>query len=226
LLWLNTQIKEKMKTVLNKANIRGNVWISSDTHYYHANIIKYCKRPYIKDGDLNEKGEWKDKAISELRAEEMTQDMVRWHNELVKPEDTVIHLGDFSFGNADQVAKLLKILKGNYWFIWGNHDRGLKELVTHKHSFHDLLHRIKFLGDLANVTIEGQHVTLCHYAMRTWRNSHRGSWHLFGHSHGTLPDDPNSLSFDVGVDCHNLRPISWYQIKNIMVNKKFICSVE
>ncbi|WP_237730162.1 hypothetical protein [Chryseobacterium gleum] len=47
-----------------------------------------------------------------------------------------------------------------------------------------------------------QKIILFHYAMRTWNDSHRGVWQLYGHSHGTLPDDEKALSFDVGVDCH------------------------
>jgi hypothetical protein len=57
--------------------------------------------------------------------------------------------------------------------------------------------------------------------MRTWNKSHRGSWHLYGHSHGTLPDDPHSMSFDVGVDCHNYRPLSFEQVKAVMSKKLF-----
>ncbi len=49
-------------------------------------------------------------------------------------------------------------------------------------------------------------IVLCHYAMRGWHHSFRGSWHLYGHSHGRLPDDPAAQSMDVGVDTHEFRP--------------------
>jgi calcineurin-like phosphoesterase family protein len=57
--------------------------------------------------------------------------------------------------------------------------------------------------------------------MRVWNKSHHGAWHLYGHSHGTLPDDPNALSFDCGVDCHNYTPISFEQVEAIMAKKTF-----
>jgi len=57
--------------------------------------------------------------------------------------------------------------------------------------------------------------------MRVWNKSHHGAWHLYGHSHGTLPDDKNSLSFDVGVDCHNFTPINFEQVSAIMKKKNF-----
>ncbi len=66
-----------------------------------------------------------------------------------------------------------------------------------------------------------QDIVMLHYSMRVWNKSHHGSWHLYGHSHGTLPDDPNSLSIDVGVDCHNYQPISYDEIKSIMSKKEF-----
>lgn len=44
----------------------------------------------------------------------------------------------------------------------------------------------------------------------------RGSWHLYGHSHGRLPDDPLALSMDVGVDTHDFRPWHFDEIKERM----------
>jgi len=44
---------------------------------------------------------------------------------------------------------------------------------------------------------------------------------LFGHSHGTLPDDANALSIDVGVDCNNYFPFTFDQIKAKMDKKSF-----
>jgi calcineurin-like phosphoesterase family protein len=55
--------------------------------------------------------------------------------------------------------------------------------------------------------------------MRRWLGSNRGNYHLYGHSHGSLPDDPNSLSIDVGVDCHNYKPISADRVRDIMRDK-------
>jgi len=54
--------------------------------------------------------------------------------------------------------------------------------------------------------------------MRVWNGSHRGSYHLFGHSHGGLPS--HGLSFDVGVDCHNYSPISYDDVDKKMKKLK------
>ena len=55
--------------------------------------------------------------------------------------------------------------------------------------------------------------------MRVWNKSHYGSWNLYGHSHGSLPDDPHARAIDVGVDCHNFAPVSFDEVKVIMERK-------
>jgi calcineurin-like phosphoesterase family protein len=64
-------------------------------------------------------------------------------------------------------------------------------------------------------------IVLFHYALREWNASHWGSYHLYGHSHGTLPDIDTSLSFDIGVDCHNFYPLSYEEVKAIMKKKNW-----
>lgn len=75
-----------------------------------------------------------------------------------------------------------------------------------------LQHRFIWFGDLAEVSVRQQRMVLCHYAMRTWNQASRGSWHLYGHSHGRLPEDTNSLAMDVGADSHDFRPWDFDEI--------------
>jgi hypothetical protein len=41
-----------------------------------------------------------------------------------------------------------------------------------------------------------------------------------------LPDDETSLSFDIGVDCHDFYPLSYQDVKNIMAKKKWTSPFE
>jgi calcineurin-like phosphoesterase family protein len=80
------------------------------------------------------------------------------------------------------------------------------------------------LGGLAEIKVEGQRIVLCHYAMDVWNRSHHGTWHLFGHSHHTLPVKPNSKRMDVGINGidYNYTPLEFSQIKVIMDQIEFI----
>lgn len=77
-------------------------WLTSDTHFWHANVIKYCNRPFADANEMNEKL------------------ILNW-NEVVQPGDRVIHLGDFSLA-ARAVETVVPRLNGNIELIMGNHD--------------------------------------------------------------------------------------------------------
>lgn len=131
--------------------------------------------------------------------EEMDEILIQRHNERVKPGDVFYDLGDFAF--ADHTPYLQR-LNGQGHLVPGNHDHTnrLKKAVGWN-KIEKLMH-VK-LGDIQ--------IVLCHYAMRTWRNSHHGAIHLYGHSHGNLPGD--SQSCDVGVDCWDFYPVSIEEIR-------------
>lgn len=135
-------------------------------------------------------------------------------NSVVSRKDTVYLLGDVAFVKTRrELSKYRSRFNGRIVLIKGNHDDKVvwRNRDLFSEAYDSYLER----------SIEGIKFTLCHYALKVWNGSHKGNWHLFGHSHGTLPDDLNSLSFDVGVDCHNFYPISMDQVKEIMSKKKF-----
>jgi len=75
-------------------------WIIADTHFYHANIGRYCNRP---DG-------WQDLIIE------------NW-NRFIQPGDTVFHLGDLALGKKEDTEALVPLLNGKLYLMRGNHDR-------------------------------------------------------------------------------------------------------
>ena len=56
--------------------------------------------------------------------------------------------------------------------------------------------------------------------MRVWNKSHRGAWHLYGHTHGNLPDDIETLSTDVGTDRWNYTPVSFDTLVELFAQRK------
>jgi len=134
--------------------------------------------------------------------------IANWNN-VVGKDDLVYHLGDFCFGNFDHYFNQLN---GLIIFIKGNHDKIAWQNRAKFYSSSDSYREIK---------VNEQEITLSHYSFRVWNESHYGSWNLYGHSHGSLPDDPNARAIDVGVDCHKFTPISFEQIAAIMEKKNF-----
>ena len=86
------------------------IYFTSDTHFFHVNIIKYCGRPFLNVDMMNE-------ALIE-----------KW-NRRVSPEDTVYHLGDVSFGKFENTQKIIKRLNGKKILIKGNHDRSHEKMI-------------------------------------------------------------------------------------------------
>lgn len=132
--------------------------------------------------------------------EDMDETMIARWNAKVEKGDTVFHLGDFAFCDH---TPYLERLNGQKRLILGNHD----------HS-----NRVKkakgwqTVDSLLHVTIDGTPLVLCHYGMRVWNRSHYGAIHLYGHSHGSLPGDGQSM--DVGVDCWRFYPLSLEHIRD------------
>lgn len=202
-----------------------NTFFTADTHFGHANIIKYCQRPQYDESDFDSQGEWLSKSMAGRRVYDMDSFLISKWNEIVTNKDDVFHLGDFCFGLRNDAIRYLSELQfGTFNFIWGNHDRGMEDLyraLRDNRVPHFVRNKVRFLGGLKEVKVERQRIVLCHYAMRVWDKSHHGSWHLYGHSHGSLPDDPNALSIDVGVDVHGYRPISFDEVAMYMAKKTF-----
>jgi calcineurin-like phosphoesterase family protein len=178
------------------------IWFTSDTHFGHANILRFSKRPF-KD------------------VEQMDAMLIKNWNSVVGYQDDVYHLGDFSLTSAERSLRILEQLNGNKHLIKGNHEKSVLEKSFTREKFAWIKDYYELKVEDLDAKGNRQSIVLLHYAMKVWNKSHHGAWHLYGHSHGSLPDDINSLSFDVGVDSHDYFPISYEQVKRIMSKKEF-----
>lgn len=150
------------------------------THFGHANVIKYCKRPFVNK-------------------EQMDAIMVAAWNDHVAKNDRVYHLGDLAFYKTQaELDDLVARLNGLIFLVPGNHDN-LKKLKQTK---------VNILPPQVTIIEQGQTIVLNHYPMRHWEKSHYGSWHLFSHVHGVLGMQTNA-SMDVGFDAVGYAPVSF-----------------
>lgn len=162
----------------------SKTFLTSDTHFFHKNVIKFCNRPYGT-------------------AEEMNYKLIQNWNNVVGPEDHIWHLGDVSFGTVEKTEQILYQLNGIKHLVVGNHDRKgrCQELPWTKHfvSVDDYV-RLKVKVDNTEYK-----AVLCHFPFSSWE---RGYYNFHGHLHST-PTDYHSkwMQHDVGVDMNNYTPL-------------------
>ena len=174
-------------------------FFTADWHLGHDNIIKFCHRPF-----------------SDSR--EMIEALIRNHNAKVSAGDICYFVGDLFWRTLTegQCIDILNRLNGQHAFIWGNHDERIEESPAIQSKFVFVRHVAQIDTKVKGIK---QKIWLSHYAHRVWPSSHKGSWHLYGHSHAALPEILNR-SFDVGVDSSpNYSPFSLEEVAERMQKK-------
>jgi calcineurin-like phosphoesterase family protein len=176
-------------------------FVTADHHFSHYRIPIFCGRtPWLypnpdfnpdKPEDTKFNCKW---AVNLKAHDEALRD--NW-NAIVPKKSTVAIVGDFAFHNH---AQHLQGLNGSKIMILGTHDKMSQDVLR-------LFKEVHEMGCVKN--INKQLVTICHYAMRSWHGSFHGSWQLYGHSHGRMPEFDNMFSFDIGVDIWGYQPVPW-----------------
>ena len=171
-------------------------YFTSDTHFGHENIIKYCTRPFENSGLM-------DAAIIQ-----------NW-NEVVKPEDIVYHLGDVAFTSPDRAKHILSVLNGSKVLILGNHDRsGMKMKEWGFAEVHQSLQLELEGGILANLSHYPYKGTPAYGDQRKFETKNLkddGRLLICGHVHDTWKTRPGQYKnhmVNVGVDRWDYKPVS------------------
>jgi calcineurin-like phosphoesterase family protein len=152
-------------------------WITSDLHFGHANIKKFCPET---------RGRFRD-------VEHMRETMITEWNQSVAQEDVVYILGDVAFLPAAEAVAIMHRLHGRKILIEGNHDRKLLNDPAFRACF-DQVH------NYLRLTHNGQLVILFHYPIAEFDQMHRGAVHLHGHLHGNTSGLEHYRVRDMGFD--------------------------
>ena len=175
------------------------LFFTSDLHFGHTNIIRFCNRPYGS-------------------ADEMDAALVNNWNARVRPTDVIWVLGDVSFAHPQRTFELLCQLNGFKKLVLGNHDGSIRKQQHLRDCFTEVVEGFKELY-LQDEDVNTQHfAVLCHYPMLSWNRSFHGSIQLHGHVHSPQPLKPgdNARRMDVGVDAHQFRPVSLQEVLDLM----------
>lgn len=179
----------------------SNVYFTSDTHFNHKHIIGFCHRPFKSIDDMNGA-------------------LIRNWNSVVPKDGIVFHLGDFAWGN--NWKPILDQLNGTKYLILGNHDfKNIDKEACNKYFEH--------VSQQMFINIEHRKVYLNHNPFLCYGGTYRSEkdlvYQLFGHVHSGPYNTGLDLDrlkylfptqYDVGVDNNDFKPISWYDVDNII----------
>lgn len=216
----------------------------SDLHVHHGNILKYCARTEFMTEEeirlLEEKADFK---VSKDSIYRMNDALAEAINKDYGPDDVLWCLGDWCMGSGkyyleDSQRFRNRINCKTIHYIWGNHDH--REIASLFDSVNNMVeiaidfHTGDYVIGEENISrkhhSKWQRIVLNHYMMAVWNGNHRGTWHLYGHSHAGAEEwgeraMPGRRSMDVGVDnikrlFGEYRPISLEELKTFMDGRK------
>lgn len=197
--------------MIMKLDYSRDIWITSDTHFGHANIAG----PSVSN--------WSGGYRNFDSVHDMNRTLVDSINQVVGQDDILFHLGDWCFGGHRNTPKYREwITCREIHVLRGNHD---KHIDKYKECFASI-------NDVLTLNLpDGLEIFMSHYAHRVWHHSHKGVLHLYGHSHGNLEHIKWGKSMDVGVDNHyrlfgNWRPFSLLKEIRPNMNKRQILEVD
>jgi calcineurin-like phosphoesterase family protein len=200
----------KFKKIISEGN-SGRVWISSDTHFGHKNICRGVTNWRTNEDEI---------PLSSTRdfqtLELMNNTLVDNINYKVGQNDTLILLGDVSFGGFDNIRVFLgRLVCKNIHLILGNHDHHIRD---NRDNIRDLFLSV---NDYLEVNIDGVNFVMSHYPFQSWNGLNKGVIHLHGHVHLSNTNKwGNGKKLDVGVDGNNLQPYSITEIVHMMDKRK------
>lgn len=136
-------------------------YVIGDTHFNHANILKFAyeHRPF---SNLNEHNE---ELIS------------RW-NSVVNEDDVVYHLGDFALGYKTNPEDYLSRLNGTKYLIAGNHDVYWSTQQWLDWGFKEVYGSLEYSGHILT------HIPVHESQQKRWKGN------IHGHLHANSLDDP------------------------------------
>lgn len=186
------------------------------THFGHKNICRGVTIWRTQEGEI---------PVSSTRdfvnIDHMNDTIVNNINSVVGQDDTLIMLGDVSFGGFENIGIFLdRLVCKNIHLILGNHDHHIENNRC------DIQDRFLSVNHYLEVNIEDKNFVLSHYPFQSWNGLNKNVIMLHGHVH--LPEDRkmgNGKKMDVGLDGNNIKPYSISEIIKIMEKRPIYSDV-
>lgn len=161
-------------------------WFISDTHFFHANILKFTDADGKRLRPFNS-------------LDEMHEYMIEKWNSVVKDNDYVYHLGDVTFQYHGAFNNLMHRLKGKKRLIVGNHDKiGNPGLMQH-------FEKVELWKGFKEGNFTASHFQLKEGSFRD------GAYNVHGHTH----KDSELPYISVCVEVVDYTPVNIEEISSI-----------
>lgn len=191
-------------------------FFTSDTHFGHARIIELCDRPFKDVADMNE-------------------NLVHNWNALVRPDDTVYHLGDVALGPIEDSLSYIQRLNGRKVLVVGNHDRPfppmqrgrMDKVAEWTDRYYDAgfaeIHtnpgftKGEYEFRLSHFPYDGDHTSEERY--REYRQVDNGIPLIHGHTHENKRfsrSRAGTAQIHVGVDAWDFAPVSLQAVIDVL----------
>lgn len=180
-----------------------NIWLFSDPHFNHKNIVYGCS-------------DWKDKGICRWykSLEEHNQDLVKRINDLIKWNDITFCLGDWSFGGFDQIKRFRdQIHCETIHLVLGNHDHHIEKNEQGIQSI------FTSVSDRIHLQYDKYDFILDHYPLETWMGIFKGWMHLFAHQHSDRVGPGRKMDVSIDAKGEMRIPFSIEQIIDELYNE-------
>ena len=167
--------------------IPKDFYITSDTWFGRPQILQIANRPFDNIEDMNAA-------------------LIKNWNKKVKKKDIVFHLGNFAW-DPSTARKVLKQLNGKIYFLKGNQDSALEEIID---DFPNAEFMSQTIAELAAFDI-----ILCHYPLSVWNGKDSGTIHIHGH---TIFSHKTNLTIErrinICTDFWGFSPINYLTLKD------------
>jgi calcineurin-like phosphoesterase family protein len=206
---------------------------------------------WVSDTHLNHNRDFVYEVRGHKSSEEHTSFVINKINEIVRPGDILIHLGDFCLNTEENGLNslLARIQCQTIFMLWGNHNNPLwkvyrreldKALKANSEAFSAPLDgwtpaeeievypfrykNVVLLGNYAEISVDGHYFCVSHYPVHVFNHMSDGAKMVCGHSHYGLPfsQADNLQSKILDVGWDGFsKPLSTSEVLAIM-NKKSI----
>lgn len=168
------------------------IWMWSDQHFGHNNIIRYSERPYDN-------------------TDEMTETLVKNYQECIKENDVCIWGGDIAFMSTNKANEILDQCPGYKILIIGNHDFERRKKCLKKY-------RVDEVHLVLNISYKELDLAFTHYPVKMNESMINVHGHIHNNTDGEFSD--SLMNINISVEVLDYKPLNFTDLIELANRRK------